>query len=145
MRISDDTIDAFRLEGYKELEEIAMDGIGHLRYKIWQDSYGRLAEYREIWVNEGKRRRGFGKKLMGKLYKLARIMDIKEVYVRASTNGKDDALGKFITACGFKPIYKVAKEFGPNTISWLGMPIVLKEKEKYRFKVFGFTFKKVLR
>ena len=115
---------------------------GKLQYAEWQDKYGKFLEYRTIWVNEDKRRKGFGTKLMKELFKIAKKQGV-EVYVRASTNGKDDPLGKFITSLGYKTTYEVIKgHLNPEDRSWLGdMVRFHNEKEQYRNAILGLTFK----
>ena len=128
---------------YNILEEIKIEG-GYIRFKEWIDQYGKIIEYRAIWVDEDKRRKGLGTKLMKMLAKEAKKRGIKEIYSRLSTDGSD-ALGKFITSVGFKQTYKIVKNFNENTISWLVKPIIYdKEKEKYRYKRYGVNYKKLV-
>jgi len=84
------------------LKEIKIIDVGYLRYKDWGDYY----EYREVWVEPKYRKKGWGSKLMDRLAEIAKEKGIKEIYVRANTDGKSDTLGKFITKNGFEPCKK---------------------------------------
>ena len=94
--------------GYENLEEIRIPE-GYARFKQWPDNSGPLIEYRAIWVNENKRRMGFGRKLIKMLAKEVKKRGFKEIYVRANTDGSDD-FGKWLTTVGFKPIYEIESE-----------------------------------
>jgi len=107
------------------LQELRIEGKGYLRFASWGDWYGVFLEYREIWVEKAERQKGWGSKLMAMLVEEAKKRGLSEIYVRADTDGKSDVLGKFITKNGF-------------------LPIGNEEKEEYRRKEFGFTFKKTI-
>jgi hypothetical protein len=135
------TGDASTLPEYDDLIKIEIPE-GLLQYKEWEDKYGKFLEYRKIWVNEDKRRQGFGTKLEKKLFKIGKELK-QDVYVRALTNGSDN-FGKFVISLKYKKIYDVydwTKKIEGST-SWLGDQIVFhNEIEQYRNKILGLTWK----
>ena len=135
--------------GYEDLEEIRIPE-GYVRFREWPDMNGPLIEYRAIWVNEDKRRKGFGKKLIKMLAKEVKKRGFKEIYVRANTDGSDD-FGKWLTAVGFRPTYEIEGEEetlgggSERRMSFLGHRMVWRNLiDADRNNRYGFNFKKKL-
>lgn len=80
--------------------EIKIYNEGYIKYKTDFESMEMVA----IYIKKEHREKHLGTKWMKDLENYARSIGVKRIRIKASTNGRDDILGKFITSLGYNSI-----------------------------------------